>query len=248
MQLGLDFVRKINGNGSATFAGAYSGYADGSSSDTNIFQDVARRSGGSKSKGWLAGLYGTHYGATGWYANAAVQASFLDAAANAANGTTLRTDARTLLGSLEMGKTLKLGGRMAFEPQFQVIYSNNKFDGAVDSAGTLNEVAIEDSMIARAGFRLKTTKDEKYNADGGLFSGYLKANLWHSFLGTDIALTSAGQAVGKFEPKKTWVDVGVGTTLTVAKQTEIFFDADVEFGIDQKTTAGTGKIGLRFNW
>ncbi|MVZ97689.1 autotransporter outer membrane beta-barrel domain-containing protein [Sphingorhabdus sp. IMCC26285] len=248
MQMGLDFVRKISGNGSAAFAGVYAGYADGSSSDTNIFQDVARRSGGSKSKGWLTGLYGTYYGSTGWYANAVVQASFLDAAANAANGTKLKTEGRTFLGSLEMGKSLKLGGRLAFEPQLQVIYGNNKFDGAIDSDEILNKVAIEDSIIGRVGFRLKTTKDEKYSTEGGLFSGYLKTNLWHNLLGADVSSTIAGQSIGKLEPKKTWVDIGFGTTLTVAKQTEIFVDADVEFGIDQKTTAGTGKVGLRFNW
>jgi outer membrane autotransporter protein len=67
-------------------------------------------------------------------------------------------------------------------------------------------------------------------------------------LGSDVRLTTAGIDLGKFEPKKTWVDAGLGTTLTMSKNTELFFDADLEFGLDQKTTAGTGKVGLRINW
>ena len=129
-----------------------------------------------------------------------------------------------------------------------MIYGNTKFDSALDSSGAENRVDIENSLIGRVGFRLKTTKGEKYNAEGGLFSGYLKANLWHNLSGADVELTNAGQSVGGFEPKKTWVDAGLGTTLTMSQNTELFFDADVEFGIDQKTTAGTGKVGLRINW
>ena len=248
LQMGLDFVRNIKGDGSATFAGGYSGYAGGSSSDQNIFQGVARRSGTSDSKGWLAGLYGTHYSSAGWYANVVLQANWVDASANGRNGTVLKTDGRTYLSSFELGQSLKLADRLAFEPQVQLIYSDTQFDAATDSNGIESRVGIESSLIGRAGFRLKTTKSEKYNAEGGLFSGYLKANLWHNLSGADIELFSADQAIGGFEPKKTWVDVGLGTTLTVAKNTEIYFDADVEFGLDKQNTAGRGNVGLRFNW
>ena len=248
LQMGLDFVRNIKGDGSATFAGVYSGYADGNASDKNIFQGVARRSGTSDSKGWLTGLYGTHYSSAGWYANVVLQANWVDASANGRDGTVLKTDGRTYLGSVELGQSLKLVDRLAFEPQVQLIYGDTQFDAATDSSGIENRVGIESSLIGRAGFRLKTTKSEKYNAEGGLFSGYLKANLWHNLSGADVELFSAGQPVGGFEPKKTWVDVGLGTTLTVAKNTEIYFDADVEFGLDIKNTAGRGNVGLRFNW
>jgi outer membrane autotransporter protein len=248
LQMGLDFGRSIKSDGSATFTGAYAGYADGSSNDQNIFRNVARRSGSSDSKGWLTGLYATHYGSTGWYANAVVQATWVDASASARNGVTLETDGRTYLGSVELGKSLKLGNRLAFETQAQLIYGETRFDDARDSAGIANKIRIEDSLTGRVGFRLKTTKDEKYNAAGGLFSGYLKANLWHNLLGSDVRLNTAGVDLGKFEPKKTWVDAGLGTTLTVAKNTELFFDADVEIGLDRKTAAGTGKAGLRINW
>ena len=248
LQMGLDFVRTIKGDGSATFAGVYSGYADGSSSDQNIFQGVARRSGTSSSKGWLTGLYGTHYSSTGWYANVVLQANWVDASANGRDGTVLKTDGRTYLSSFELGQSLKLADRLAFETQAQLIYGDTQFDAARDSNGIENRVGIESSLIGRAGFRLKTTKSEKYNAEGGLFSGYLKANLWHNLSGADVELFNSGQAVGNFEPKKTWVDAGLGTTLTFSKNTELFFDADVEFGLDQKTTSGTGKVGLRINW
>ena len=248
LQMGLDIVRNIKGDGSATFAGIYAGHADGSSSDQNVFRGTARQSGTSKSDGWLTGIYGTHFAPSGWYANAVIQSNWLDAKAIGRNGTTLETDGRTWLGSVELGKALKLAERAEFETQVQLIYGNTKFDSALDSSGAENRVDIENSLIGRVGFRLKTTKGEKYNAEGGLFSGYLKANLWHNLSGADVELTNAGQSVGGFEPKKTWVDAGLGTTLTMSQNTELFFDADVEFGIDQKTTAGTGKVGLRINW
>ncbi len=182
------------------------------------------------------------------YANVVLQANWVDASANGRNGTVLKTDGRTYLSSFELGQSLKLADRLAFEPQVQLIYSDTQFDAATDSNGIESRVGIESSLIGRAGFRLKTTKSEKYNAEGGLFSGYLKANLWHNLSGADIELFSADQAIGGFEPKKTWVDVGLGTTLTVAKNTEIYFDADVEFGLDKQNTAGRGNVGLRFNW
>jgi outer membrane autotransporter protein len=72
--------------------------------------------------------------------------------------------------------------------------------------------------------------------------------VWSTITGGEIGLIVAGTAVDGFKPKRSWVDAGLGATLSVAKNTEIFFDADVEFGLDKSTKAGSGTVGLRFNW
>ncbi len=72
LEVGLDLDRHTNEAGSTSIYGLYGGNA-WSHATVN-----PNATGANDNQGWLAGLYATHYSVDGWYADAAVQGSWLD--------------------------------------------------------------------------------------------------------------------------------------------------------------------------
>src|SRR5690606_20668423 len=70
------------------------------------------------------GAYWTHYGPTGGYIDAVVQASFLSVSGVSDFGTGLDTSALGLTASLEAGYPFALGDDWELEPQAQLIYQS----------------------------------------------------------------------------------------------------------------------------
>lgn len=243
-QMGVDLYRGAGEGGSRTLVGVYGAHLW---SDTREYQVTpqARYAGTTSSKGWAAGLYATHYAATGWYIDAVVQGSWLNHKADATDGTTLRTKSTSWLGSLEVGKPIDLGSSFKLEPQVQLIYGSTGLDDTRDSTGILNTYDVEDSLTGRLGFRLKRTWDYDKSSEGGLFTAYLKANVWGTLAGGDTGLTVGVSSQGVVQHRAVWGDVGFGTTFSLSPNAEFFADADVEFGLDQGATALTGHTGLR---
>lgn len=245
LQMGLDLYRGASDNGSRTYVGVYGGHLWSGTTDFMV-TPLSYLAGKTRSDGWVAGLYATHYAASGWYADAVVQGDWLKHRANATDGTTLATKSRSVLASLEVGKPF--GTKWKVEPQVQVIYGHTTLDDAIDSAGVRNQIGVGDSWTGRAGFRLKRTWDYDQTNDGGLFTFYAKANVWASLDGGKTMLTIGGSAPGAVQYKQVWGDVGVGTTFSLAKNAEFFADAEVEYGLDQGATALAGRAGLRIHW
>jgi len=245
-QLGVDLYRGVSEGGSSTHIGVYGGHLW---SGTRDYQVTPTRlyAGTTRSEGWVAGAYATHYG-KGWYVDAVLQRSWLDHKANATDGTRLATQSREWLGSIELGAPLSLGSGVKFEPQVQLIYGRTRFDDALDSSATLVGFDLENSLTGRAGFRLKRTRDLTQANDGSLFTAYLKANVWKTLDGGETSLTFGSSAPGTVTFPNSWADVGFGTTFSLMKNADLFFDGDVAFGIDQGTTALSGRTGLRIRW
>lgn len=261
IQMGLDLYRDVSDDGSSTTFGFYGGYAEAGSSTSLRELDSLRFAGRTRSDGWLGGLYATHRADSGWYGDAVVQGSWLDNQATARDGSQLDSESRTIVAALELGKPFTLSehqrdevleqrddAAITFEPQVQIIYANRSVDEAVDSTGIANFYDLRDSWTGRAGFRLTRAKADDYRTDKGLFTGYLKANYWNTFSGGDIALKVGVSDFGTHTPYKEWIDMGMGATLTMAENAEFFFDADLEFGIDQHAFHANGRGGIRFNW
>jgi outer membrane autotransporter protein len=200
-------------------------------------------------EGWLAGLYATHYNAAGWYSDAVLQGSWLDMTAADDDDRNLSTTAKDWLASLEVAMPLPIGDNgSAFEPQAQLIYSSPHVGNSTDSAGLAYSFDNNDSLIGRAGFRLKGTKD---NGDGdngrGLVTGYLKANMWATLMGGESSMM-AGTTPVQIQGKSLWADAGLGFTVQGSKNLELFVDGGMEYGLNQRYSAFVGSAGIRFNW
>jgi len=247
LQTGFDLYRGKGDAGSTTHLGLYGGYAW---SDTDVEAPASPDSRGkNNNEGWLAGLYATHYNAAGWYFDAVLQGSWLDITAAGDDGRTFTTTATGWLASLEAGMPLAIGEHgSAFEPQAQLIYSSIHVGNTTDSSGLTYNFDNKDSLIGRAGFRLKSTKD---NGDGdngrGLVTGYIKTNLWGNLMGGDSSMM-AGLTPINVQGKTIWADAGLGFTVQGGKNLELSVDGGMEFGLDQQYSAFTGNAGIRFNW
>jgi outer membrane autotransporter protein len=250
LQMGLDFVRWGGSDGSRTVLGAYGGYLWSGTDDWLRTSGSRQLAGKTRSDGGFAGAYLTHYAPSGWYADLVVQGNWLTHKASAVDGTTLQTKGNTYLASLEVGKPFELGGGWKLEPQVQVIYGNSNLDNASDSTAIANSWTIDDTVTGRAGFRLKRTWDYNQSSEGGLFTAYLKANVWGRLSGDDTVLAVGVSTPGSFKTRNAWGDVGFGTTFSLSKTAEFFFDGDVEFSLDKARggTALSGHTGFRLRF
>ena len=249
MEMGLDLVRKVASDGARTLVGVYGGYAWTGSNEAELvpsYLGVGKTSG----DGWIAGLYATHYAASGWYADAVVQTNRLTENANANDGTTLKAKSKTWLASLEVGKPYALGSKLLqIEPQAQLIYGTTSLNPAYDSTGILNTWQMKDSLTGRVGFRLKRTVDFGQKSGEKLFTAYLKANVWRTLAGGTTDLTVGVSAPGEVTYRKTWGDVGFGTTFSLSKTAELYADSGYQFSIDQTgSNAMVGHIGARIRF
>lgn len=247
LQTGFDFYRRKSDAGSTTHLGFYGGYAW---ANTDVEAPASPGSSGTNNdEGWLAGLYATHYNAAGWYSDAVLQGSWLDMTVAGDGGGTISTTSTGWLASIEIGMPLAIGGHgSAFEPQAQLIYSSTHVGNTTDSSGLTYSFDDKDSLIGRAGFRLKGTKD---NGDGdngrGLVTGYIKTNLWSNLMGGDSSMMAELTPIN-VQGKTIWADAGLGFTVQGGKNLELFVDGGMEFGLDQQYSAFTGNAGIRFNW
>ena len=244
MQMGLDLFRGGSKDGGKFVFGLY-GAGVWSGTTDSITAPTFLQAGQTRSDGIVAGAYMT-YRASGWYVDTVVQGGWYDHRGNAVDGASFSTKSNSMLASVEMGTSF--GSSWKIEPQVQLIYNHTTIDNFSDSTGTSAVFNVEDAVIGRAGFRLKRTWDTNQGNPGGLFSFYAKANVWSTLSGGETALSIGSSIPMPTEFKKTWTDVGVGTTFGLGKSAEMFADADVEFGIDQPSTALSGRVGVRIKF
>ena len=99
------------------------------------------------------GATATWYGNTGFYADAQAQVTWYRSELKSAVLGTLVDDHRGSgeAFSYEVGKRVSLGGGLSLTPQFQLAYSNVRFDDFVDPAGAAVAFEIGDSLKSRSG-------------------------------------------------------------------------------------------------
>lgn len=245
LQLGIDLYRSIAADGSRFQIGVLGGWLwTGSGED--MTRPIRMESGSTNGDGWVAGAYLTYLSAADWYVDIAAQRQSIDQRAAAVDGTTLETKAESWYASIELGKAF--GTKWKIEPQVQLVYGSTDIDSVTDSAGIANRLTVEDTLTGRAGLRLKRAWDNDAGSTGGRFAVYAKANVWRHLSGGESELAVGGSAPGTVAFGETWGDVGLGTTFSLGKNTTFFADAEVEYGIDQGSTALSGRTGLNIRF
>lgn len=246
LQMGVDLYRKVAASGAHTHVGVFGGHLWSQSTQFMVTPVGTGPIGQTRSDGWVMGGYLTHYTASDLYLDAVVQHDWIDHRASAADGTRADARSRNLQVSVETGRAF--GTKWKFEPQAQLIFGDLRFDRFNDTAGVANRVENENSWTGRGGFRLKRSYDYDENSNGGLFTIYAKANLWHRLGGGATTLAIGVSNPGVVLLRETWGDVGLGTTFSISKGAEFFADAEVEFGLNQGGTALNGRTGVRIRF
>lgn len=175
MQIGADGVLAETDTGGHLVAGLNLSYGAADSRIRSAFGDGALRS-----EGYGLGATLTWYDGAGFYADAQAQLGRYDS--------DLTSDLLGLLTqgngghggafSVETGKRISLNDELGITPQFQMVYSNVRFDGFVDPAGTNVRIGSADSLRTRAGVAF----DYQDAWDGGHSRLYGIANVNYEWL------------------------------------------------------------------
>jgi outer membrane autotransporter protein len=124
----------------------------------------------------------------------------------------------------------------------QVIHQKVSLDSQDDG---ISRVAFDSdsAWTSRLGIRLKG----RYTLDGQPLEPYLRANLWHTFSGTDTVTFGADPI--ETRQKSTSADLGIGVLLGLAPAVSVYAGIDVNRDIDSNSLRGvTGNVGVRIGW
>jgi outer membrane autotransporter protein len=248
LQAGFDILRtQPYSGGHRDHVGVYVAYTDYNASKVSGFAlgqqnlHVGRLS----MSGPAVGAYWTHFGPDGWYVDAVFQSNWFEVKANSGFDSALKTNGIGYAASLEAGYPIRFGTGWQIEPQAQMIWQGVSID---DSRDMFSSVAWDagNAATGRLGARLQYTgRDERT-----LWQPYAKANLWHTFSGTDrVGFGRDTPVENRFGD--TALEVGAGITARVNQNASLYAQADYRWSLDgsrSRQTAAQGAIGIRFNW
>jgi outer membrane autotransporter protein len=249
IQAGFDIIRtRPYAGGHRDHVGAYVAYTNYNAPSVSGFAlgQQGLRVGRLSLEGPSAGLYWTHFGPSGWYVDAVLQANWFDVKARSDFGTALSTNGTGYTASLEAGYPIRFGadGRWQIEPQAQILYQSVSVDRARDGFSAV-DWDEGDAWTGRLGARLQYTA----RTPEALWQPYAKVNLWHAFSGND-RIRFGGDAPIENRFGQTALEVGAGVTARVTQNLSFYGNADYRWSVDgdSRQTAVQGTIGIRFNW
>lgn len=244
LQAGSDLLAADNWH-AGVFVGSLDGNVDVSGNARGVFGSVGRND---LRSGYLGG-YATWMDATGWYADAVLQAGDhrYDVRSNADLPTSGK--ARSYSTSLEAGKSFALAGAWSIEPQGQLMYLSTRFDDVWTSSARVHQDA-EGGWIGRLGVRIK---GELFTAAGRL-QPYARVNVYRAASGSDV-VTFTGLAGGANRVSTasgyTSTEVAGGFSLALTAATMIYGEVGRLFssGGDARVKSSVqGSLGVRVSW
>jgi outer membrane autotransporter protein len=192
------------------------------------------------------GGYWTRYLSDGTYFDSVAQLSHYHNRYGDIDGNNPGQDGFGIALSQEAGKPFQIANsQFAFEPQAQLMYQYLSLGGISDMVSSISGTHTN-ALRGRLGFRI--FRFGLTSADGqATVVPWFRANILHDFL-------PAGQTVvggTGFTPNfaRTWYDLGVGVTATMAKHSELY--ADVRYSHSLGGQSGrmlTGQVGYRYSW
>jgi outer membrane autotransporter protein len=250
IQAGVDVLRWRDADGTRTHAGLYGALGD-LNSDVTHFDGV--RAGRDSFSAYTIGGYWTYFGNPGWYLDGIVQGTWYDTRAQSTRLPALETDGWGFGASLEGGYPVRLGawlGGLVAEPQLQLVYQTVDLGTAREIAATVRFDDVE-SLAGRVGVRFATNWLVP-GPGGGLTPAtvWVRPSVWQDFLGDPKTLFSSETGFIPFRADlgEAWVDINAGIALQVGRSTALFASGSYDVGVEGRSEAWDGKIGLRFRW
>ncbi|AOS37398.1 autotransporter outer membrane beta-barrel domain-containing protein [Pseudomonas brassicacearum] len=202
-----------------------------------------RRAGKIELDGDSYGLYWTLTDPSGGYVDAVVMGTRLDGDNRSERGLKIDNRGHALTLSAEAGYPFAVVTDWVLEPQVQIIHQKVSLDTQDDGVSKV-EFDSDSAWTGRLGARLKG----RYQVSGMPVEPYLRANLWHTFSGTDTVTFDETERV-KTQQRASTGDLGVGVIVSLAPTVSVYAGADYSANLDssqQRSVAGN--LGVRVSW
>jgi outer membrane autotransporter protein len=196
-----------------------------------------------KLEGDSYGLYWTLTDPYGWYVDTVVMGTRFDGDNHSDRGVKLDNRGHALTLSAEAGYPLPISDTWVIEPQAQLIHQKISLDSQDDGISRVS-FDSDGAWTGRLGARLKG----RYQVSGLPVEPYLRANLWHTFSGTDSVTFDASDVITT-EQKSSTADIGLGVVLTLDRAVSVYASTDYTSNIDSNDLRGVvGNLGVRISW
>jgi len=161
----------------------------------------------------------------------------------------LETSGWGFAASLEGGIPFKMGGGWILEPQAQIVYQGVSLGDGADAAATVRFDDIE-SLAGRIGVRIAKIWPVGGPHQPSLVTAWFRPSLWQEFSGDPKTLFSseAGFIPFRADLGEAWLELNGGITAQIDRFTALYANASYHIGIDGRSAAWDGKVGLRVNW
>ena len=202
-----------------------------------------RRAGKIELDGDSYGLYWTLTDPSGGYVDAVVMGTRLDGDNRSERGLEIDNRGHALTLSAEAGYPFAVTTDWVLEPQVQIIHQKVSLDTQDDGVSKV-EFDSDSAWTGRLGARLKG----RYQVSGMPVEPYLRANLWHTFSGTDTVTFDDTERV-ETQQRASTGDLGVGVIVSLAPTVSVYAAADYSTNLDssqQRSVAGN--LGVRISW
>lgn len=243
-QVGNDLYSSLTSGGQTQRLGFFVGHSrlQGDVDGFNEgFQDNS--AGKIKLEGDSYGLYWTLTDPYGWYIDTVVMGTRFDGDNRSDRGLKLDNRGHALTLSAEAGYPLPINDTWVVEPQAQVIHQKISLDSQDDGVSRVS-FDSDGAWTGRLGARLKG----RYQISGLPVEPYLRANLWHTFSGSD-SVTFGDSDVITTEQKSSTADIGLGVVVTLDRAVSVYASTDYSRNIDSNDLRGVvGNLGVRISW
>ena len=145
--------------------------------------------------------------------------------------------------SAEAGYPFAVGNGWVVEPQAQIIHQKISLDTQDDGISKI-EFDSDSAWTGRLGARLKG----RYLIGDTPVEPYLRANVWHTFSGTDTVTFDNAQRI-ETEQRASTADLGAGVIVSLAPTVSAYAGVDYGNNLDsnqQRSVAGN--VGVRISW
>jgi len=202
-----------------------------------------RRAGKVDLDGDSYGLYWTLIDPTGAYIDAVVMGTRLNGDSRSERGLKIDNRGHALTLSAEAGYPFAVANDWVLEPQVQIIHQKVSLDTQDDGASRV-EFDSDGAWTGRLGTRLKG----RYQVSGMPMEPYLRANLWHTFSGTDTVTFDNTDRVDTQQRAST-ADLGIGVIVSLAPAVSLYAGADYSQNLDRNQQRSVaGNLGVRISW
>ena len=201
------------------------------------------RSGRVKLDGDNFGAYWTLTDPTGWYVDLVAMGTRLDGDNKSDRGVKMDTKGHALALSAEAGYPFRLSEHWEMEPQAQVIGQKIDLDSQHDGISKVS-FDSQEYWTGRIGARLKG----RYLVSNTPVEPYLRANVWHTFGGSDTVTFDKVDRI-KSDHKSSTADMGIGVVAQLSSTVSVYMEGNYGTQLDDNNFEGvSGNFGVRARW
>ncbi|WP_080413210.1 autotransporter outer membrane beta-barrel domain-containing protein [Burkholderia ubonensis] len=249
VQFGKDWTFARDAAGGSTHAGVTLNFGSASADFSDRMRSIVglgTATGTVETQTQGFGGYWTRYFTDGAYADSVIQFNHYHNRYGDITGNTAGQNGFGVAVSEELGKAFQVARLpVAFEPQIQLAYQYLNLKGFNDNVSAISGTTTH-ALRGRIGFRLLRSDMENATKSSAL-TPYFTANLLRDFI-------SPGQTVVGGTPidttlSRTWLDVGLGFTVSYGKHGNLYASARYEHNLGGERRRGvSGNMGVRYMW